>query len=705
MPLGLRLTSGESLGRLGRLVRKELVEIVRDRRTMITLVLMPLLLYPLLSVAFKQFFLASAIDAKRGLVYRLGFATEEEARVFEAFLDYGAKILRGRQPSMPSAKEPAGPEISPLIGPDLDKHLDDGKVDLVIRLKDAWRFDLLATRDIELDADIKYLSNNPAALGAMAWIERLLAAVHEHNLQTRLNVPSARRPVALLHVTRTAVSVKEGDGMISMAALIPLILILMTITGAVYPAIDLTAGERERGTLEILVAAPVPRLGLLFAKYVAVFSVAVLTAFVNLIAMVFTLVFSGLGQVLGGGLTPLLVLQLFGLLLLFAAFFSAVLLSLTSFARSFKEAQAYLIPLMLASLGPGLIGMMPGLTLDGPLAAAPLVNIVLLARDLVQGDADPAWALVVVLTTLAYAGIAIAVAARVFGAEGVLYNDQSGWADLLRRPAEARPAATLSGALWCLLLMIPTHFALQWLVLLPAPWLPDDWKYVAGGIVSVMLFGVMPAIGAYMARVRFGSGFGLTRARPAALLGGLILGLTLWPMVLELLHVLWQHRSAQLKSLLEAQLSSLSDDWAILIGVLVIQALFEELFFRGYLFGALRGRFAAVPTIVISALLFGLAHVVLGGALGWERLLPSALLGVVLGWVRWTAGSVLPGMLLHACYDAVLVLVQVSSMEQLPSAWLAAGVIASSAGVVCVVLGKRDESAATIKAPPDALPH
>src|SRR6202521_2841924 len=100
--------------------------------------------------------------------------------------------------------------------------------------------------------------------------------------------------------------------------------------------------------------------------------------------MMLTLVFTGMSQVLfpAGELSPLLVVQIFGLLFLFATFFSAVLLSLTSFARSFKEAQAYLIPLMLASLGPGLIGMMPGLELEGPLAAAPLVNIVLLARDL-----------------------------------------------------------------------------------------------------------------------------------------------------------------------------------------------------------------------------------------------------------------------------------------------------------------------------------
>ena len=87
----------------------------------------------------------------------------------------------------------------------------------------------------------------------------------------------------------------SGAPVFSLAALIPLILVLMTVTGAVYPAIDLTAGERERGTLETLIAAPVPRLGLLFAKYVAVLTVALLTAVVNLIGMTITAHSSGLG--------------------------------------------------------------------------------------------------------------------------------------------------------------------------------------------------------------------------------------------------------------------------------------------------------------------------------------------------------------------------------------------------------------------------
>src|SRR5438552_11418181 len=101
LPTGLppvRPSPGESLFRLGRLVRKELIEIIRDRRTIITLVLMPLLLYPLLSVAFQQFVLASRVDQGRGVVYRIGFVSEQEANTFLEFLQ-----REGRQAAPPQA--------------------------------------------------------------------------------------------------------------------------------------------------------------------------------------------------------------------------------------------------------------------------------------------------------------------------------------------------------------------------------------------------------------------------------------------------------------------------------------------------------------------------------------------------------------------------------------------------------------------------
>src|SRR5262249_30994772 len=126
------------------------------------------------------------------------------------------------------------------------------------------------------------------------------------------------------------------------------------------------------------------------------------------------------------------VVEVFGLLVLFAAFFSAVLLILTSFARSFKEAQAYLVPLMLVSLVPGMLGIVPGMRLEGLLAFVPLLNIVLLARDLFDGTAHPYAAVTVIGSTFLYALSAVALAAHIFGAEAVLYSERGSWRNPFR---------------------------------------------------------------------------------------------------------------------------------------------------------------------------------------------------------------------------------------------------------------------------------
>src|SRR5207247_335187 len=130
--------------------------------------------------------------------------------------------------------------------------------------------------------------------------------------KARFNVPG-KTPILALNLEPITLTTDAGDGTVSLAALVPLILILMTITGAVYPAIDLTAGERERGTLEILVAAPVPRFELLTAKYISVWTVAVLTAVVNLVCMTLTILWSGVSNLLPGlgGLSFGLIMQVF----------------------------------------------------------------------------------------------------------------------------------------------------------------------------------------------------------------------------------------------------------------------------------------------------------------------------------------------------------------------------------------------------------
>src|SRR6202007_2722421 len=152
-------------------------------------------------------------------------------------------------------------------------------------------------------------------------VEQHCALANARQLHSALEKHGLGQSAVPVRVVGVGVQTIEPTPGLSLTALVPLILILMTITGAVYPAIDLTAGERERGTLEILVSAPVPRMSLLLGKYIAVGTVAVLTATINLTMMLITLQYNQLTDyVFRNDISLPLVVQLFFLLLLFAAF-------------------------------------------------------------------------------------------------------------------------------------------------------------------------------------------------------------------------------------------------------------------------------------------------------------------------------------------------------------------------------------------------
>ncbi len=714
---------GPRLARLGRLIRKELCEILRDRRTIFTLVLMPLLLYPLLSMAFHQFLLAGfahepVTEYRIAIPAPPGRGEPETAPLVQVGIDHylalgnfsralraaaavsgpagagpfsAAAVFAGwreldeapvpllRLASASSREQP--PRVLLFTAANLEEAVRSRSVDLGIRVRRTGD----RPGDLAEDWEVLYLRDSPRAQEVLALVEGQLTAANARFLQRvlrHLDVPQRPSPV---RVFRTPLGETQTADTVSLAALVPLILILMTITGAVYPAIDLTAGERERGTLEILVAAPVPRLALLFAKYVSVVTVAVLTALVNLVMMTVTVQLSGLGdRVFGGGLTALLVVQVFGLLLLFAAFFSAVLLTLTSFARSFKEAQAYLIPLMLVSLAPGLLGMMPGLELTGLNAVTPLLNIVLLARDLFGGKAEAGMAAVVVFSTLGYAVAALSVAARFFGAEAVLYSEQSGWSDLFRRPARPRPAPTPSGAMLTLAVIFPVYFVLASLTARAAP---EKQALLQVG-VTLLLFVVIPLLAAARGRVELGSGFRLRGASWVAFPAAALLGVSLFPPVYELLVFLRNHGLTFLGPRHEELLRRVIGESRTLpaliaVGTAALTGALEEPFFRGYLFSALRSVGRPAMAVLGSAVVFGLFH-----SVSWfDRFVPSTLMGVVLGWVCWRTGSILPGMLLHACYNALWFLLAYyqqtgsTGSDHLPPEWLAAAALGLVIGV------------------------
>jgi membrane protease YdiL (CAAX protease family) len=166
---------------------------------------------------------------------------------------------------------------------------------------------------------------------------------------------------------------------------------------------------------------------------------------------------------------------------------------------------------------------------------------------------------------------------------------------------------------------------------------------------------------------------------------GLILGLTLWPLQLWLLsqsewsRVLQERLGHVLENVQQARERM---GWAILATV-IVPAIVEEFFFRGLLFNALRRRVGALVTIGATAALFALTHVILGGALGLERLAPSFLLGVILSTVCWFSGSLWPSMVLHVCHNTILMIVGMGVLgpnDEVPWEWRIVGIVGTIVG-------------------------
>ena len=222
--------------------------------------------------------------------------------------------------------------------------------------------------------------------------------------------------------------------------ILPLLLVLITLTSAIYPAIDLTAGERERGTLETLLVCPVPVGELVAGKFLTVVTIALLGAMLNLGSVAATVYFGGLTDLLGAmdqsaGDLPLSAIPIVLIALVpFAVLTSAILLAVCGFARSFKEAQNYITPVILATLMPAMVANLPGTQLQGPMLVLPVGNMVLLVRDLLSGSQLETYQiLMVLLSTSLYAGGAVAFATQMFGREAVMFSDNTSIRSLLSR--------------------------------------------------------------------------------------------------------------------------------------------------------------------------------------------------------------------------------------------------------------------------------
>lgn len=644
--------------------RRELRDQLRDRRTLFMIVVLPILLYPMMGLgvlrmtpALEQTPLAIAVVAPEEwpqdppLIVRDGDGWAFSEKLFEDPAE--AKMLRvlpapregWDDPEERRARLRAGEAYAVILPP----------ADFAERV--ARQFDDPGWIDIGYDgADERgQLAYAKARDAVTRWIDRFRAERLEERGRPYTDAVPFRTRLA------DAATAAESGGSV-WSKLFPFLLIIMSLTGAFYPSLDLCAGEKERGTMETLLIAPAGRGEIVLGKFLTVMCASFATATLNLASMAITgLQIARQFRSIAGaaGRSPEAMIAppswealgwMLALLVPLSFFFAAISLAVATLAKSMKEGQYYMTPLYLGSIPLTMLAMAPGVELSPSLSLTPVTGPALLLRELLQGDYAQArpYLAPVLLSTLAYGIIALRWAVSQFRREDILFRDAERfdpavWLRHLRRDRPAIPAP--GAAVFCFAIMI----ASAWFIALGVG------SDTAGLILGQVGYMLLPPL--LLALSFTGSPRDTLRLRwPGWGALGLAAGLALalHPLVQELRAVIEHYLpvSDSTQDLLNKFMGTIPNLATALLGFAIIPAICEEAAFRGYILSGLGNGRPAWRAIVEQALLFGLIHAVLSLS---QQFFNAALLGLLLGLVAIRTGSLLPGVVFHAINNGLTI--------------------------------------------------
>ena len=642
--------------------KKELRELVRDRRTLLFLVVLPVLLYPLLMLALARAGQAGmeSLEAKTVVVavaadvpYDVAGALRGLDRVRVVAVDEQADaVVRLAPPAVPDARAPVVVE--------LDRATEKAAV-VEDRVVGALRAAREAARDDRL-------------------------AAH--------GVPPEDLVVPDVLVVDT--STREARGGFVFGRVVAPLLVFMLIMGAFTPASDATAGERERQTLRTLLCAPVDARSVALGKLLSTTIVALGAALANLGGLALTLR-SGLGQGVTLHVGVLDVLPILIVLIPTAAYVAALLLAGSAFARTTKEAQALLTPIVLVVAMPAFGVSLPGVPASPALALVPVFGPALVLREVFAGTATPLLLLAGAGGAVALVVVALGLAARAFTVEALMSGRV---AAPLRAPG---PLPAFDGVL----VVMAVFFAA--VVISSAA--------AGAGVVPLLIatqLGVFVLVPLAFVAARSTTpidalGLGAPR-RPGALLvvaGAVLLVPSLLAVTERAARALLDVDDAALEQLeqLAAGLADLPVPLLIVL-VAVLPAVCEEICFRGAILRAWRAR--PVVAVVASAVLFAALH----GSLA--RVPPTLALGLLAGFVAVRTGSTWAAVLVHATHNGTALAVPLLSGDGLDveAALRAADApllpplvhVAIVPGLVLLALGLRRGARSAPSAPPGLGP-
>ncbi|MRV73223.1 ABC transporter permease subunit [Duganella sp. FT92W] len=403
---------------------KEILELARDRKTFVFTVLIPIFAMPLIFAAFGYFSSSMFDKARRAQLPYAVFGQEYAPELAQRFArEKGFREVRlGSEAEIRQAIDQDIIKFALVIPPGYQDRLDDRRqAEVALHYNSAVMVDLIRKR-VQAVVEAQNAELRESALSALNLNQQQLRfALHPIRLDEHSTAGKREQMGALV------------------GGMLPYLLLMGCLMAAMYPAIDLGAGEKERGTLETLLLAPVPRSSIVLAKFFVLFTVGLVSSLLMVGSMSALLFIAGstppghpdptgqtgladmaaMMQSIGAGDLAMVALMLAPT----AAMFAAILLSLSIYAKSYKEAAGLISPLMLLSLLPTMVALLPGVELNWMWAMVPLTNVSLAMKELVKGTMDYRMFAVILASTTISAGALLALCRWWFNREQVLFRN------------------------------------------------------------------------------------------------------------------------------------------------------------------------------------------------------------------------------------------------------------------------------------------
>jgi len=387
--------------------RKELLDIIRDRRTIISMVIIPIIIFPLLTIGFSTL-ISTFMSKSRAEIQKVAIVNEA-----------AAPDLRDKVISSGIVELVASDSVEAAI---LSRKIQAA---LVIPVDFERKLEALDSLSIQ----ILYDESEAKSQFASEKLKDIVTDYRRDIIDARLKGKGLEQSIVNpFYIQARNVASKEKMGSFMLSLFLPYLILILSLTGAMYTAMDLTAGEKERGTLETILASPVPRWQLATGKFLTILTTSIVSTVLAIISMTATMAYAisaggSMAQDMALKIAPSSVIVIILMMVPTASLFSAILMAISLSARTYREAQSYVTPFMLVVIMPALVSFIPGIELGWGLAFVPFVNVSLSLKEALIGNIN--WLIVglIFVSTALYAALAIFIAHRLFEKESVLFGN------------------------------------------------------------------------------------------------------------------------------------------------------------------------------------------------------------------------------------------------------------------------------------------